>query len=66
MPTLSLMVTGGVEPNRENLAAWIKSGVSCVGMGANFIPAEAIANSDWGIISKLCSDSLQFIKKPRN
>ena len=31
MPWSKLMVTGGVEPTKENLTAWIKAGVFCVG-----------------------------------
>lgn len=34
MPSLKLMVTGGVEPNQESLTAWFKAGVTAVGMGS--------------------------------
>ena len=34
MPSLKLMVTGGVEPTQESLTAWFKAGVMAVGMGS--------------------------------
>ena len=33
-PWTSIMPTGGVEPTRENLEAWLAAGVACVGIGA--------------------------------
>ena len=34
MPHIKLMVTGGVEPTRESIAAWFGAGVDAVGMGS--------------------------------
>ena len=34
MPQVKLMVTGGVEPTRESMAAWFGAGVNAVGMGS--------------------------------
>ncbi len=38
MPWSQLMVTGGVEPTRENLTTWVKAGVTCIGMGSKLFP----------------------------
>ena len=65
MPWSLLMVTGGVEPTEENLNAWIKAGVTCVGMGSNLFPADVIKAEDWGAISKKCSDALAIIASAR-
>ena len=65
MPWSNIMVTGGVEPTEENLTAWIKSGVLCVGMGSNLFPAEDIKAGNWAAISKRCADSLAIIAKVR-
>jgi len=65
MPWSRLMVTGGVKPTQENLSGWFKAGVSCVGMGSNLFPKEAVASGDWGAVTKLCSDSLEIIKNVR-
>ncbi len=40
MPWSRLMVTGGVEPTQENLTAWFKAGVFCVGMGSKLFPKD--------------------------
>lgn len=63
MPWSKLMVTGGVEPTEENLAAWFKAGVTCVGMGSNLFPEEVIQKEDWATITRLCRDSLSIVKK---
>ena len=62
MPWSNIMVTGGVEPTEENLSAWIKAGVLCVGMGSNLFPAEDLKTGNWAAISKRCEESLAIIK----
>ena len=61
MPWSKIMVTGGVKPNRENLEGWFKAGVTCVGMGSNLFPKEAVAAKDWSVITKLCREALDII-----
>lgn len=63
MPWSRIMVTGGVEPTEENLSAWFKAGVSCVGMGSNLFPKEVLKNNDWNTITKLCQKSLETVRK---
>ncbi|MCD8177578.1 MAG: bifunctional 4-hydroxy-2-oxoglutarate aldolase/2-dehydro-3-deoxy-phosphogluconate aldolase [Tannerellaceae bacterium] len=65
MPWSMIMATGAVEPTEENLAAWFKAGVTCVGMGSKLFPKEAIAEGNWAEISRLCQDALAIIKKYR-
>jgi len=65
MPWTMLMVTGGVEPTEENLTAWIKAGVTCVGMGSNLFPADVIAAKDWAKIAASCKDAMAIIQKVR-
>lgn len=65
MPWSKLMVTGGVKPTRENLEAWFKAGVFCVGMGSNLFPKEAVAAGDWSRISGLCREVLDIVKESR-
>lgn len=65
MPWSQLMVTGGVKPEKENLEGWFKAGVTCVGMGSNLFPKDAIAAGDWARISKLCADALAIVKEVR-
>jgi len=63
MPWSIIMVTGGVEPTEENLTAWFKAGVGCVGMGSNLFPKEVIAHKEWNSITNLCKTAFAVIEK---
>ena len=65
MPWSQLMVTGGVKPERANLEAWFKAGVTCVGMGSNLFPKETVAAGDWPRITALCREALSIIQEVR-
>lgn len=41
MPSLKLMVTGGVEPTSESLNAWFKAGVTAVGIGSQLFSGDS-------------------------
>lgn len=62
MPWSQIMVTGGVKPEKENLEAWFKAGVTCVGMGSNLFPKDVIAAENWGEISRICREALEIVK----
>ena len=66
MPWSKLMVTGGVEPTEENLSAWFRAGVFCVGMGSKLFPSSTIADSDWTGITDKCRETLAIIQKIRS
>lgn len=63
MPWSMIMATGAVEPTEDNLSAWFKAGVTCVGMGSKLFPEAAIAAGDWQSITSLCRNSLAIVKK---
>ena len=63
MPWSQLMVTGGVKPTRENLEAWFKAGVTCVGMGSNLFPKDAREAGAWERIATLCKNALAIVKE---
>ena len=65
MPWSKLMVTGGVKPTRENLEAWFKAGVYCVGMGSNLFPKDLISAGNWSGITALCREALDIVEKVR-
>lgn len=65
MPWSKLMVTGAVEPTEENLSAWVKAGVMCVGMGSNLFPAAVMAEGNWPAIAEKCREALAIIAKCR-
>ena len=62
----NIMVTGAVSPDEENLAAWVKAGVMCVGMGSKLFPKEAIAAGEWQWITDKCRAALAYISNARN
>lgn len=63
LPWSQIMVTGAVEPAEDNLSAWMKAGVTCVGMGSKLFPKEAIRAGEWDKITALCQSALAIIKK---
>jgi len=62
-PWTSLMPTGGVEPTEENLSAWFKAGVTCVGMGSQLITKEILEKSDYSKLTELTKKTLEIITK---
>jgi len=65
-PYASIMPTGGVSPDEENLKGWIEAGVHCVGMGSQLFPKEVLASKDFAAITSKCSEALAIIKKLRS
>jgi len=63
MPWSMIMVTGGIEATYENLSAWIKAGVTCLGIGSDLFPDSIIRAKEWAEITRLCSDALAIIKQ---
>ena len=61
----NIMVTGAVSPEEENLTAWIKSGVLCVGMGSKLFPKDVVAAGNWQAITDKCVEALGYIAKAR-
>jgi 2-dehydro-3-deoxyphosphogluconate aldolase / (4S)-4-hydroxy-2-oxoglutarate aldolase len=63
VPGLKLMPTGGVEPTRENLTAWFKAGVHCVGMGSQLLSKDRIADAEE--LERVIAETLALIKEIR-
>ena len=66
MPWSMIMATGAVEPERDNLTAWFKAGVTVVGMGSKLFPKEVIAAGDWNAIAAKCREALDIIAEVRS
>ena len=62
MPKTKIMVTGGVEPNKESLSSWFGAGAAAVGMGSQLFPADLIANKDYQSISNTISDLIKIYR----
>ena len=63
MPWASIMPTGGVSPDYENLKQWFDAGVTCVGMGSQLFPKEVLATKNYQYISETCANALEIIRK---
>jgi len=62
-PWTSIMPTGGVEPTEENLSAWFKAGVTCVGMGSQLITKEILDTKNYQKLVSTVEVTLNIIKK---
>ncbi len=65
-PWTSIMPTGGVSPTKENLEAWFKAGVTCVGMGSKLINKDADGNYDLAKIQADTKNALDIINSVRS
>jgi len=65
-PWTSIMPTGGVSTEEENLRGWFDAGVTCVGMGSKLISKEILANKDYNALETEVSSVLELIRKIRN
>lgn len=65
-PWTSIMPTGGVTATEENLGAWFKAGVTCVGMGSKLITKEFLADRDFDKLENHVKNTLALIAKIRN
>lgn len=65
MPWSKLMVTGGVEPTRENILSWFSAGVFCVGMGSKLFPKDRVAAGDWQYVTDKCREALSYVAEAR-
>ncbi|MCK3684152.1 bifunctional 4-hydroxy-2-oxoglutarate aldolase/2-dehydro-3-deoxy-phosphogluconate aldolase [Maribellus sp. YY47] len=63
MPWASIMPTGGVSPDEENLKKWFDAGVTCVGMGSQLFPKEVLAEGNYAYITDKCAEALQIIQR---
>lgn len=64
-PWTSIMPTGGVSPTVENLSAWFKAGVTCVGMGSQLISKEILVTGDFETLKKKVEEALKIINEVR-
>lgn len=63
MPWTSVMVTGGVEPEMENLKAWFKAGVVCVGMGSQLFSKSILAEGRFAELESKVKSVMELIRE---
>ena len=60
-PDIKVLITGGVEPNEENLKGWFDAGAIAVGMGSNLFDAKAIERGEFARIKETSKLVTKFI-----
>ena len=65
-PWTSIMPTGGVSTDEDNLKAWFDAGVACVGMGSQLIGKDILANRDFNGLQEKVKHTLALIKQLRS
>jgi len=65
IPWTRIMVTGGVEPNREDITRWMKAGAACLGMGSNLVRKDWVSAGNYEAICDNVRNVLQWIKESR-
>ena len=61
-PCTSIMPTGGVTTEADNLKAWFDAGVTCVGMGSQLISTTVIKNKAYAELTETVKSTLALIQ----
>lgn len=64
-PWTSIMPTGGVAPDADNLHRWFTAGAFCVGMGSKLMIKDEQGNFDYPKIENLTREALNIIRELR-
>lgn len=64
-PWTSIMPTGGVSIEEENLKDWFDAGVTCVGLGSKLISKEILTSKDFGLLKNKVSETITLINRIR-
>ena len=62
-PWTSIMPTGGVSTEVENLKGWFDAGVTCVGMGSKLISKEILVNESYSKLTQDVKKTLETIRE---
>ncbi len=61
-PWTSIMPTGGVTMEEDNLRAWLTAGVKAVGMGSKLITKDILKNKDYDLLARNAEAGLALFK----
>lgn len=65
MPWCSVLVSGGVEPSKENIQHWVKAGAASLALGSKLFTPSILDGKENEVLSQLISDSLWWAKEAR-
>jgi 2-dehydro-3-deoxyphosphogluconate aldolase/(4S)-4-hydroxy-2-oxoglutarate aldolase len=64
-PWTSIMPTGGVSTDRDNLKSWFDAGVTCVGIGSQLISTDILKSQDFVALETTVKATLATIREVR-
>lgn len=65
-PWVSVMPTGGVNPNKDSLKEWFKAGIVCVGIGSKLITEEIIHTENYQLLKENIKKTINLINDIRS
>jgi 2-dehydro-3-deoxyphosphogluconate aldolase/(4S)-4-hydroxy-2-oxoglutarate aldolase len=65
-PWTSIMPSGGVTPEYENLKGWFDAGVTCVGLGSQLVKSSYAKDKNYGDLTRKVSETIELIKLIRS
>jgi len=63
---VKFIITGGVEPEENNLRGWFNAGAAAVGMGSKLITKQILETKDYAKVTELTKESLRLINIVRS
>jgi 2-dehydro-3-deoxyphosphogluconate aldolase/(4S)-4-hydroxy-2-oxoglutarate aldolase len=64
-PWTRMMPTSGVDATEESIRAWFEAGVAAVGLGSRLIRKEWVEAADYGAITALTAQAIEWIRQVR-
>lgn len=66
VPTVPLMITGGVEPNEQNFRSWFDAGATCVGLGSNLFSKDIMDAKNWTALEGRIRELITIVTQIRS
>lgn len=64
-PWTSIMPTGGVSPDEDNMTEWYRAGAVCLGMGSQMINQKVVDSGNFAALSDQVRDTLALSRRLR-
>jgi 2-dehydro-3-deoxyphosphogluconate aldolase/(4S)-4-hydroxy-2-oxoglutarate aldolase len=61
LPSVKLMITGGVSPDKESITSWFQSGASAVGIGSQLFKSELLQKGDFTAIEEAVVQCFKYL-----
>ncbi|MHA7131439.1 beta/alpha barrel domain-containing protein [Algoriphagus namhaensis] len=61
LPRMEIIPTGGVEPTKENMHAWLDAGACCLGMGSQLLNKKLIQDGNFAQLKSTIQNALQIL-----